>query len=121
MKLSALGYWSSPEVPNLPDPTRLVDADLDESERTFVSDYLARGQVARQFMGVSRCRLCGNANGSMEMTDGTFIWPEGLGHYVLQHSVRLPRDFIGHIFARLEELDEASVDHSWWMARAFDV
>ena len=31
------------------------------------------------------------------MTDGVWLWPEGLYHYVEDHNVRLPKEFISHI------------------------
>ena len=46
---------------------------------------------------MSWCRFgCSLANGSAELTDGVFIWPEGLAHYVAEHSVALPDDFRQH-------------------------
>ena len=33
-------------------------------------------------------------NGDSELTDGVFVWPEGLAHYVAVHDVRLPEEFI---------------------------
>jgi hypothetical protein len=47
--------------------------------------------------GLSPCRLCGQLNGSAEYTDGTYVWPEGLAHYVMEHDVRLPDEFVSHV------------------------
>src|SRR5262245_41277400 len=48
--------------------------------------------------GLSWCRFrCGVANqemGCREFTDGEWVWPEGLTHYVRAHSVLLPEEFI---------------------------
>ena len=30
------------------------------------------------------------------MTDGTWLWPVGLVHYVRDHYVRLPHEFVSH-------------------------
>ena len=38
--------------------------------------------------------------GSRDFSDGAWIWPEGLHHYVEIHSVRLPAEFINHIQSR---------------------
>ncbi|WP_212823110.1 hypothetical protein [Catellatospora sp. TT07R-123] len=78
-------------------------------------------------MGVSLCRLCGCGNGSAEQTDGEFIWPEGLAHYVEDHRVRLPDEFIERAergpvadfdldgFCRgLRPDGDVSVDLDWW-------
>jgi hypothetical protein len=49
-------------------------------------------------MGYSFCRFeCGipnNAMGDSDLSDGEWLWPEGLAHYVERHSVRLPDEFI---------------------------
>ncbi|MFF7456750.1 hypothetical protein [Kitasatospora sp. NPDC008115] len=66
-------------------------------------------------MGVSRCRLCSRANGSRDFTDGRYLWPEGLAHYVLDHNVRLPDEFLEHIDQRLHMLDELETDEAWWL------
>lgn len=34
--------------------------------------------------------------GSCDFTDGVWIWPEGLAHYVEKHDVILPDDFVQH-------------------------
>ncbi|GHH82592.1 hypothetical protein GCM10018781_67830 [Kitasatospora indigofera] len=113
-----LGFWGTPENRTLPDPAGLVDAAWEESERHWVSDYLDHGQVAGFSMGVSRCRLCACVNGSRDLTDGYYLWPEGLGHYVLDHGVRLPAEFVEHIGHRLQALEDLARDSSWWPRNA---
>jgi hypothetical protein len=69
-----------------------VDADADRERQTQVSEYLRPGTAVVVAAGFSPCRLCGRPNCSAEPTDGTHIWPEGLVHYVDQHSVRLSEE-----------------------------
>jgi hypothetical protein len=38
--------------------------------------------------------------GSSDLTDGTWLWPEGLAHYVRKHDVVLPEEFIAHVVSR---------------------
>ena len=77
--------------------------------------YLESGTFVRRSRGFSTCRICGEPNGSKEYTDGTFLWPEGLAHYVHNHSVRLPACVIDHIVQKAaEELDHPIVDEVWW-------
>ncbi|WP_052434530.1 hypothetical protein [Streptacidiphilus melanogenes] len=102
----------------MPNPADLVDPGWDVSERQWVADYLAHGQVAASWMGVARCRLCLRVNGSRDLTDGSFLWPEGLPHYVLDHAVRLPSAFLDHIVRRLQALDQLARDGSWWRSHA---
>ena len=54
----------------------------------------------------------------MEFTDGVYIWPEGLAHYLDAHAVRLPQQFVNHAMERLDALDAASVDYDWWKSQA---
>jgi hypothetical protein len=35
--------------------------------------------------------------GSVEYSDGRFIWPEGLAHYVEEHQARLPDEFVDSV------------------------
>ena len=115
MKLTLLGYWHSEDHPEWPDPAGFVDPEWDDLERQSTSWYLASGTIARACMGYSPCRLCSKSqNGNLEYTDGVFIWPEGLVHYLDEHSVRLPESFIRHAARRLDEIEAATIDSTWW-------
>ena len=113
-RLIRLGYWRSETTPDWPDPDAFVDPGWDAEERHLMSQYFAFGTIARTFMGRSPCRFCGVANGSVEYTDGTYLWPEGLVHYLDEHDVRLPSAVVDHATARLEEAETAVVDDTWW-------
>jgi hypothetical protein len=66
-------------------------------------------------MGYSPCRLCDNVtNGNLDLTDGSYLWPQGLAHYVRDHHVRLPAEFVAHVRLRDELSDGVQVDESWW-------
>ena len=113
--LRRIGLWVSDERPDLPEPGALVDATWDADEREDVASYLGSGTVARAYLGFSTCRVCGfSRNGNLEFTDGVFLWPQGLAHYVSEHSVRLPPDIIEHARERLQEIQSAIVDEGWW-------
>ena len=114
MKLVRIGYWRSEKGPDWPDPRTVADPNLDPSERHQVADHLRRGFVARAYLGASVCRLCGEMVGSLELSDGEFIWPEGLAHYVDVHDVRLPKRFVEHVQSYTEALESADVDDDWW-------
>ena len=83
----------------------------------MVATYLSSGTVARAYLGRSACRFCGERNGSLEFTDGRYIWPEGLAHYVTDHGVRLPDDFVEYAVARLDEVEAAEVETAWWQSQ----
>lgn len=113
-----IGFWRGDRAPDWPDVERFVDASWDEQERDLVATYLGSGQVWRWSPGVSRCRFCEKPNGAATWTDGVYAWPEGLAHYVEEHQVRLPQEFVDHVLARLEAQDAAEVDETWWRAQS---
>lgn len=117
MHLVRVGYWRRADTLEWPDPSSFRDETWNKSEREDVASYLRGGLVFRTYMGFSSCRLCGRSNGAVELTDTTYVWPEGLAHYVEEHSVRLPQVFIDHINRRLDELETATVDDSWWRSQ----
>jgi hypothetical protein len=117
-RLIRVGYWSSAEFPDLPDPVKFVDPAWDPDERDMVADYVRRGAIVRAYLGTARCRLCGHAIGSLELSDGVFVWPEGLSHYIEVHHVRLPPRVVDHIHERTSALEEAKIDDAWWRGEA---
>jgi len=110
-----LGYWRNDEHPEYPDPAAFVDNTWDRQERHEVWSYLSSGTMAAAYMGLSPCRICGEHNGALEFTDGVYQWPEGLAHYVYDHDVRLPAEFVAHARARLEQLEGEAVALDWWL------
>ncbi len=109
-----IGYWASDESPEWPSPESFVDTSWDPVDRSTVADYLRQGLMTRACMGLSPCRICGAANGSIELTDTVYVWPEGLSHYLSEHSVRPPQEFIDHVMESLIWLDEAKYETGWW-------
>lgn len=55
-------------------------------------------------LGYSSCRLCKRCDkemGCCDMTDGVYVFPEGLLHYIACHSVRPPNSsFVTSIVAK---------------------
>ena len=112
MLLSKVGYWrplqrrhlDSAEDAALPDPREFVDTTWDSALRSRVAGYLKNGRIWAFGFGYSYCRFqCGapdSTMGSNVLTDGIWVWPEGLWHYVEAHAVRLPPQFFGHLMQR---------------------
>lgn len=99
-----VGFWYSQHEPHLPKPQEFVDPDWDPALRLQVLEYVKNGRERAAYRGFSRCRFCGKSNGSLELTDGTYIWPEGFAHYIEDHLVKPPEDFIRHVLdARHDE------------------
>lgn len=115
--LRGIGYFiESLDDDDFPAPQELVGTD---PRLRDVADYLDRGLVHERYRGISWCRFsCGEEQmGSCDFTDGVWIWPEGLSHYLRFHSVRLPEEFIlhalsGHSIQAADVVGEP--DYSLW-------
>jgi len=95
----------------LPDPLAMTTY-----ERQSVIAYLERADHARQgYCGWSDCRLCSRANGSEDVSDGVYVWPSGLVHYVRDHHVGLPPEFVAHVVARAGEPSAAATRVRGWV------
>jgi hypothetical protein len=125
-KLEALGYWFDDRAPSAyPRPQRLVGR-WPARQRAQVVAYLRAGSVFEVYRACSYCRFhCGirpSELGRRDLTDGAWVWPEGLAHYVEAHAVRLPPRFVRRALARkrpgtVELPDhEGLIDEASWLA-----
>src|SRR5262245_56163586 len=86
--LKAVGYWlsSDSQDDDLPDPRLLVRKNWCRGEKTLILSYLKSGSTFARWRGFSYCRFrCGAPYaeiGSRCLTDGIWVWPEGLAHYL---------------------------------------
>jgi len=107
-KLAAMprvGFWypadpsyyepGDPELA-LPRVASAVDLSWGGESREIVLAHVRLGDVAASCRGWSDCRLCGKRNGSQDFTDGRYVWPSGFDHYISEHGVRPPREFVAH-------------------------
>jgi hypothetical protein len=100
----AIGYWiTGLGDKKLPAPQELVGV-MPADQRAQVADYLAAGMTQASYLGTSWCRFgCGidsRLMGSRDFTDDEWIWPEGLAHYVREHQLVLPDEFIAQALSR---------------------
>lgn len=119
--LKLIGYWiRSLDDEDFPPPQELVTTwDPDVQKR--VVDHLNAGVVLWQFRGLTWCRFyCDKSMGSRELTDGQWLWPEDLVHYVREHNVLLPDEFVetalGGPSKVIHPLGRPIVDKSYWIA-----
>lgn len=104
--LKRIGYWAPlprwsmtypAGQPPLPDVRRAVRTDWRSNEREQLVAYLRNGHRCNKAYGYSycrfECRVTYSFLGSGELTDGEWVWPEGLPHYVERHGVTLPDEF----------------------------
>lgn len=126
-RLEAVGYWFNDLAPSsYPRPQRLVGA-WRRRDRTLVLAHLRSGVVFESYRAKSFCRFrCGVTPARMghrDLTDGLWVWPEGLAHYVEAHSVRLPERFVAHAIAHPDARTaivpaqrDGSIDEASWLA-----
>ena len=99
MGLKCVGYWGRGYLfDKLPWPQRLVGKPRKKEEVEQIVAYLLSGHIFAGWMGYSYCRFnCGVDDAKMgytDRTDGEWVWPAGLAHYIVEHNVMLPDAFI---------------------------
>lgn len=98
--LEKIGYWNDETMEDFIEPQVLVGQWASKRLKQRVLDYLGAGRVASDHDGHCRCRFkCSTGEQPMrcrDLTDGTWVWPESLVHYVDKHDVVLPDEFIDH-------------------------
>ncbi len=117
-----VGYWHACEGDGLPHPQQLVQPRWEWRRRRRIIRYLEGGAERLQYRGWSHCRFgCWRPNGTRDITDGTWVWPEGLAHYVRVHGIMLPDEFVRHMAAHGFTVPRptASMEHPPNTARAF--
>lgn len=102
-----IGYWANSKDPKLDSyekrgillawPEDYVDPDWKGHERNLVIAHLRNAPDSNHYFGFATCRLCGIKVGSSEKSDGTYVWPAGLAHYLEDHSLRPPPEFLSHV------------------------
>lgn len=99
MQLKAIGFWHSDDESLFIHPKNCIGNFSSDEERQKLINYLEHGHYLIDYMGYSYCRLCSietQEMGASEQTDGIWVWPEGLKHYVEKHSVLLTNEFMEH-------------------------
>ena len=102
--MQLIGYWiSGLKNEEFCAPQEVVGY-LAPDVRRRLGDYLDAGDCYEKYMGYSYCRFgCGipdNEMGDGERTDGCWVWPDGLSHYIRAHGIMLPEEFIAHALAQ---------------------
>jgi len=99
-------YGQGPIESSYPDVNDFVDAMWRKNhfdEYTTVVAYLMEGQIKDAYKGSSQCRICGKTNGSCDITDGVWVWPEGFLHYIVNHDVKPPQEFVDYVTEKMKE------------------
>jgi len=98
--INQIGYWSDQYEKGV-TPAYLC-GKYDPQIKEKIVSYLKSGIRGTEFLGYARCRFeCEYSNtsqlGNTDMTDGNWMWPEGLSHYVDKHNLLLPPKFLDHM------------------------
>ena len=96
------GIWrgSVKDPAVFPEFTDVIDSDWRPTDRTKIIGYLKIAPVAvTSFMPHIRCEICQYDLGDSGQwqSDGVWLWPSGLAHFVEKHAVRLPDQMVDHI------------------------
>ena len=95
--LKAFGYWREDKAKKseLPYPTDFIDNKLSQSLKEMLTNYICKkAKIIKEWKGYAKCRLCKERLGSACLSDGIFIFPEGYDHYIEEHNVYPPKEFI---------------------------
>lgn len=97
--LIAIGFWEDVDSAfRFPHPRNLVDESWESERRASIVTYLRSGVALSLGMGYSHCRFPDGPPpeemGNADLTDGKYLWPEGLHVYVSKYHVRLPDWFV---------------------------
>ena len=96
------GLWRNPndDLNHLPLFESLVDTEWTPPDLKDIADYLSRCPVVISSQAMaSPCPLCGVVldNLTAQQSDGEWVWPSFLEHYITEHHVRLPDRMVHHI------------------------
>jgi hypothetical protein len=97
------GIWKSgPDDPaHLPTLNELTDASWSPPDLGQLAAYLRGAPIVLIAMidcSIS-CELCQEnlGNPGQYQSDGVWLWPSGLAHFVEKHSLRLPDSMVEHV------------------------
>lgn len=111
--LIEVGFWADSRDPDdtRPSPAKMVDEQWGATvAASAVTLYVQSGYLESFELGYSYCRFgCGRDMfmGCCTMTDGKYVWPEGLAHYITVHNVRPPDAFVERAISNLGALRES--------------
>ncbi len=127
--LKAIGFWRDDQgiFRTFPRPQWFVQPGWHAGELVQIISYLRSGYNFAHCSGWSTCRFgCaeGERNGTGNFTDGQWMWPEGLAHYVERHEVMLPEEFVQTMQANGWTVPDVAdlvppgmwhFDHAFWL------
>ena len=113
--LNAIGFWrSNTNFVSLPHPKEVI-TQWDPDHKIKVLRYLVSGKILREYMGFSYCRfrngLPPQQMGSRDLTDGHWVWPDGLLVYLDRYNIDLPNQFLKYIEDHAYTVGDPDITH----------
>jgi hypothetical protein len=99
------GYWRSTIDSEEYEDSRLPWPEPNQYSLSSIAYFMPKLRTVerkaehRHFMGFSKCRICGCMNGTGEYYWQGWVWPDGLKHYIEDHSVAPTKGFVEFITA----------------------
>jgi hypothetical protein len=96
------GIFFSPEksIEGIPDIDSFIDKTWHPEDKSLIINYLkiSPNVVASSAMP-TMCMLCGEMLGDPGsfFSDGYWLWPERLVHYIEKHNLRIPDEMVKYI------------------------
>jgi len=94
------GIWlqDGENYQNCPDIEDWIGCEILEKVG-MIEAYLQSGNLVAASPISTKCHLCSHEidTSKVFLTDGVWMWPKDLGHYVLEHNLQLPETFLDHI------------------------
>jgi hypothetical protein len=63
-------------------------------DKDMLIHYLISGTRLLVALKVSKCQMCDQLLGTTGLTDGEWTWTSQLAHYVSEHNLKLPEEFV---------------------------
>lgn len=93
--------WLPNEYEKIGEPDFLKLELVEPELKRKILDYLSSGEILSAFLGLRDCKFGCPLNEPViydrGLTDGVWVWPYELIHYVSVHDVDLPEEFVQHM------------------------
>lgn len=92
------GYWNGDD-----HPSKHVDESWLGIDRTIVIAFLKFSNQHHPGRGSASCHICGDEVSSVLHSDGVWVWPIWLVHYVEEHHVKPDQELVEYVKTKVLE------------------
>jgi hypothetical protein len=97
LNITSVGFWNSPSRRDGGiQEVEAAKGELSNDECDAVLAFIKGSGINMAYRGMARCRACDEMLGSCRMLtpDAAFVFPQLYEHYIVEHGVRPPQEFI---------------------------